>query len=508
MISVEQRETIRRAYYIEQKSIRRISRELGHSRRTIRNALASADTPARRGHDRHAPKLGPFKDRINELLRENQTLPRKQRYTSRKIFECIRQEGYQGSESNLRGYIGRLRRQENPPPVYLPLEFDPGQDAQVDWGEAQVIMNGEQQTVQLFCMRLNYSRRLFVMAFPSQNQESFFEGHVQAFHFFEGVPHRLTYDNLKTAVKRVLEGRNREEQQSFIVFRSHYLFESHFCAPGQGHEKGGIEHAVGYARRNFMVPLPEVDSFDALNLLLLKQCHQEDSRQVHGQSTPIGEAWASEKQALRPLPGRDFSCCRTTSVSLTPYSQVIFETNRYSVPVDHARQILTLQAFPFQVRILHQEKVIAVHDRCYAKQTDVFDPHHYLPILAQRPAAFEHSKPIRRWRENWPEVYDELLIQLKQQYPDGAGIRQFIRILQLHREYPVEQMEAAIRDAISFGCPHLDGVRLCLHQQLNPGRQAQPLSAGNLSRPELAAIGQHAPDLTQYNQLLEEVTHG
>jgi len=135
--------------------------------------------------------------------------------------------------------------------VYLPLEFDPGQDAQVDWGEAEVVMAGARVVVQLFHLRLCYSRRLFARsgAYPTQRQEAFFEGHMLAFEHMGGVPHTITYDTLRVtpAVRRVLEGRNREEQVAFVAFRSHHLFASRFCTPGQGHDAKRAAWKVGWA---------------------------------------------------------------------------------------------------------------------------------------------------------------------------------------------------------------------------------------------------------------------
>ena len=210
-------------------------------------------------------------------------MPRKQRYTIHKMYAAIAAEGYHGSESHVRAYIGTLRQATNRPAAFLPLEFDPGTDAQVDWGEAEAVIADVPRTVQVFVMRLCYSHRTFVMAFPTQRQEAFFLGHVQAFHHFGGVPQRLSYDNLTTAVRRVLEGHRREEQQAFIAFRSHYLFASHFCTVGEGHEKGQVEHGVGFARRNFMVPIPAVESFAALNAHLQSEMARDDARTVNRQ---------------------------------------------------------------------------------------------------------------------------------------------------------------------------------------------------------------------------------
>jgi len=504
MITVADREQIRRAYFLEGKSVRRIAREYHHSRATVEKALASAEPGV---YTLQAPRpalvLGPYQARIAELLAENDRLPRKQRYTAHKIYQILCSEGFPGAESTVRGYVSRCRREQRRPPVYLPLEFDPGQDAQVDWGEALAIIAGESVTVQVFYMRLCYSRRLFMMAFPTQRQEAFLEGHVQAFHFFQGVPRRIAYDNLKAAVLRILTGRNRQEQQAFQVFRSHYLFESRFCTPGQGHEKGGVEHGVGFGRRNFLVPIPRVASFAELNDHLGAQCLADDQRQVEGQPLTIGEAWARERPALLALPDHDFACCRTKTVSLTPYGQVEFETNRYSVPANRARARLVLRAYPLRIDILDQQEVIASHPRCYGRHQDIFDPLHYLPLLEQRPGAFEHAKPLRQWRTHWPPVYEELLAHLQAQQPDGLGLREFIRILRLHQDHPADQIAQAITLALGYGCPHLDGVTLCL-RQVQDGPSGPPTRPVDLShQPQLAHIGTQPLDLHCYDQLLE-----
>jgi hypothetical protein len=297
-----------------------------------------------------------------------------------------------------------------------------------------------------------------------------------------------------------LEGRTREEQRAFIALRSHYLFESHFCTPGEGHEKGGVEHGVGFSRRNFLVPIPTVGSFEALNADLLTQCLADDQRQVKGQRLPIGEAWRAEQPSLRPLPARDFDGCITRAVTLTPYSQVVFETNRYSVPADQAERHLVVKAYAFRMEILCREQVIARHARCYGHDQDVFDPLHYLPLLEQRPGAFEYAKPIRRWREGWPPIYEQLLARLRSTEAEGRGVREFVRILRLHRTYSAEVIERAIKLALDYGCLHADGVELCV-RQLQPSSEAVP-ALDLTDQPRLAQVGAQPLDLSTYEQLL------
>jgi hypothetical protein len=361
-------------------------------------------------------------------------------------------------------------------------------------------MGGEQITAQLFVLRLSYSRRPFLKAYPTQRQECFFDGHVSAFRYLGGVPHQLVYDNLKVAVYEILTGRSRQEQEAFTLFRSHYLFDSRYCTPGQGHEKGGVEHEVGFARRNFLVPLPEVDSYEELNAYLLSRCLAEDARTVYGQPRPIGQMWAEEQSYLLPLPEHDLACCQTREVTLNPYGQVVFETNRYSVPVEQAYPKLSLRAYPFEVEILHQGEVVARHPRCYGREQDVLDPLHYLPLLVQRPGAFDNAQAIRRWRSDWPPVYEQLLAALRQRFDEPSAVKQFVQVLLLLRQMDPARLEQAIRQALDRCCPHLDGVRWCLDQLSHP--LPAPPSLDLSAYPHLAQMSWQPLDLSGYDRLL------
>src|SRR6266566_3660262 len=507
MIIVEDYEAIRRAYYIEKQSIRQIAREQHHSRRTIRKALQQVHPlPYHRSIAQPAPIFGAFQHRVDALLATNETLPPKQRYTTHKIYEVLVAEGYQGSESRIKLYVTQWKREHQPPHVFLPLEYDPGQDAQCDWGEAIAIIGGVRQTVQFFVMRLSYSRRTFLMTFPSQNQESFLYAHVQAFRFFGGVPARISYDNLATAVKLVFDKKDKRkkriENRTFVAFRSHYLFESHFCTPRAGWEKGQVEHGVGFSRRNYMVPIPEAASFEELNQLLLERCLQDDQRRVNRQPMTIGEAWQQEKPLLHPLPPFDYDCCELVTLRVNPYSQVMFETNRYSVPVAKARREVTLKAYPFVIDSFDEKgDQLARHPRCYGKEQDIFDPLHYLSLLEQRPGAFDYAKPIKEWRKEWPQSYSKMLEILKEKWPEGRGVQEFIRILQLNKDYPADVIEQAIDQALSYGCVHLDGVLHCLHQLIEP---EEPNTRLDLSdRPDLQNIGNQPVDISRYEKLLK-----
>ncbi len=218
-------------------------------------------------------------------------------------------------------------------------------------------------------------------------------------------------------------------------YTSHKIFE---IIQSAGWEKGQVEQGVGFSRRNFMVPIPDVASFEDLNLYLLQQCLKDDQRRVQGQTMTIGQAWEYERHYLRLLPAYEYDCCVTVSARLTPYSQVIYETNRYSVPVKRARRDAIIKAYPFHLEIYDQTTKLASHPRSYEREQDMFDPLHYLPLLEKRPGAFDYAKPIRRWKEDWPESYHRTLRILREKWPDGRGVQEFVRILQLHQDYSTQ----------------------------------------------------------------------
>ena len=502
MKKVEDYEKIRKAYYVEGLSIREIGRRYHHSRRFVRKAINKPEPGEYQlTQPRPAKVLGPFKSRIQELIEESNTkLPRKQRYTGGKIYELICEEGYRGSEGTVHNYVSQQRRELKSGKAYLPLEYDPGRDAQVDWGEAVVILRGKRTKVQFLAMRLNYSRVRFVMAFPFQKQEAFLEGHIKGFHFFGGVPYRITYDNLRTAVYRILEGHKRQEQQAFKTFRSYYLFESYYCNPAQGHEKGGVENDVGYIQRNFFSPLPEVDSYEELNQVLLEQCKQNVHRHIRGKTNSVAELWKAELPCLLPLPAVDYQACKSLPVKANPYSQVSFDNNRYSVPVKYSNRQLMLRAFAFRIEVLFIDKVIAEHPRCFEKEKDILDPLHYLDLLEQRPGAFDYAKPLRQWRKQWPPIYDQLLENLRHDKPGSEGIREFIAVLRLHQDYPTDMIKHAIQTALEAGMPHLHGIQYHIRKQLEAQYSTAPLDMRPF--PELVGIGKQPVDLNVYDQLL------
>jgi transposase len=507
MIKVEQKEQIRRAFYVEGKSIRQIQRETGYHRQTIRKALQDSAVPKyERKEPRSRPVLDPVKAIIDQWLAEDRNKPPKQRHTAKRIHERLTTEyGFAGAESTVRSYVSQ-RRKAMRAQVFIPLSYQPGQTGQVDFGEAQVIIAGEQIKVQLFCLRLGYSKQPFVTAVPTQAQEAFFEGHVRAFDFLGGVPRELVYDNLKAAVKRILEGHNREEQTAFVAFRSHYLFESRFCTPRKGHEKGLVEGLVGYARRNWLVPVPEFASWDELNDYLLEKCSAEGKRKLRGMETTIGEALAQERALMLPLPTHPYRCCKMQPVQPNGFGLVTFKTNRYSVPADHAHEDLWLRAYVDKVEITNGLQTLAVHTRCYKREQDILNPLHYLPLLEQRPGAWEQAKPIQQWKAHWPEVFDRYLAALRERLSTTQATREFVRILRLHEDHPEQVIAQALQQALDGHCYNADGVKQIVLHLTEPAQTTPPLDTETLSIPDVEPVTW--PEVEQFDQLLSTVAGG
>lgn len=496
MLTVDQREQIRRAYFIEGNSIRRIARELHHDRDTIRKALQDAGPPHYAlTQPRARPVLGAFVAIIDGWLAEDETKPLKQRHTARRIYQrLVAEYGFQGGDSTVREYVRKCRPKQKQ--VFIPLAYEPGEDAQMDFGEALVVMKGRLTKVQFLAARLCYSKVPFVMAFPNQQQEALFEGHKEAFAFFGGVPRAIWYDRLSQAVKRAIVGHRPQEQESFIAFRSHYLFQSRFCNPGEAHEKGLVENLVGYARRTYLVPVPEVDSFEELNALLRERCMAEAHRRLRGETLTIGELWEKERPHLLPLPTRPFPCCRTVPVHANRFSLVTFQTNRYSVPVEHAGDPLFLRAYVDRIEVANGAGVVATHSRCHQREQDVLDVFHYLPLLRERPGAFDHAKPVKTWLH--PAVLDRYLTELRTRLPHRMATLEFLRVVELCRIHRLEDVAAAVEQAMRCGSLGIETVLYLLRIIDKP---VQPIPGAPMeSAPPCPTVQDR--DLSQYDRLL------
>jgi len=505
MTKVELFEAIRRDHVIAGKSVRGIARERGVHRRLVRQALADAVPPSRKKAERKCLVLTtPMRACIDEWLEADRKAPRKQRHTARRVFQRLRDEmNYQGAESTVRFFVGRRRRElAIGKQVFVPLGHAPGAEAEVDWYEFAARFPSGEQVVQGFCMRACYSGREFHMAFPRQTQQAFLEAHVAAFAHFGGVFETLRYDNLKSAVKKVLRGRRRVESDRFVAMRSHYLCESEFCIPGVGgaHEKGGVEGGLGRFRRNHLVPVPEVADFAALNRLLLDACAEDDQRTIQGRQEPITTQWQREIPRLKALPSQAFDTAEVDSLGVNSKALVTLRTNRYSVPVRFAHRRVEYRLHATRVEFIAHGKVVAEHLRCQGRHGLRVELDHYLELLWHKPAALSRSLPLQqaRARGSWPPAYDQLHAELEKRHTAAEAARQLLAVLMLHREAPAQRVHAAVELALRHGCYDADAVAVVMRQQESASGSAPPLTdLGGLHRFDRPTL-----DTTNYDRLL------
>ena len=362
---MEQFEQIRRDRDREGLSIRALAVRHGVHRRAVRQALASPLPPAKRAAvGRPAPRLGPYRALIDGWLEADREAPRKQRHTARRIWQrLVDEHGAEVAEATVREYVrGRKRAMGWPVgEVFVPQVHDPGVGAEVDWGEAEVDLAGVRTTIHLFFMRASFSGAAFCQASLVETQQAFLELHVEAFEWFGGVFAQVRYDNLTSAVKRVLKGRRRVESDRFVALRSHYLFAAAFTRPGieGAHEKGGVEGEVGRFRRNHLVPVPAFATMAELNAFLLEGCEADLGRRIVGRAVTVGEAWAQERPLLAPLPGERFDAAETASPRVDAKSLVTVRQNRYSVPVRLAGLRVSVRIGAREITVSHAGELVA-----------------------------------------------------------------------------------------------------------------------------------------------------
>jgi transposase len=408
----------------------------------------------RRKEPAKRPKLGPWLGVIDAILEDDQQHPKKKRHTAKRIFDRLRLEhAYTGGYTIVKDYVraATLRQQE----MFVPLRHAPG-EAQADFGEALVIVGGVEQKAHYLAMDLPHSDDCFVRAFPAETTEAFLEGHVQAFAYFGGVPTTILYDNTKLAVARILGDGTRQKTRAFAELQSHYLFAEKFGRPAKGNDKGKVEGLVGYARRNFMVPIPRVNSWGEFNERLLEQCRERRARRLRGHQETIGERWERDRAAFLPLAASAYEACEKRAARVSSMSLVRYRTNDYSVPTEYGHRDVLVKGYVHEVVIVCGSKVIACHCRSYEREDMVFDPLHYLALLEQKSRALDQAAPLAGWE--LPECFARLRRLLEARLNKG-GKREYVQVLRLLETFSLPEVEAAIGDALQLGTLGFDAVK-------------------------------------------------
>lgn len=455
MKSVDLYGRVRHAVLIDGMSRREAARLFGIDRRTVDKMLLFSIPPGyRRTKSVKRPKLDAFIGIIDAILEADKLVPKKQRHTSKRVFERLRDEhGFTGGITIVRDYICAAKQRQRE--MFVPLAHPPGH-AQADFGEALAFIGGIERKIHFLVMEMPHSDACFLKAYPGETTEAFCDAHVAAFEFFGGVPVSILYDNTKIAVARILGDGKRKRTRVFSELVSHYLFEDRFGRPGKGNDKGKVEGMVGYTRRNFMVPKPRFANFDELNAYLAEQCRKRMADRLRGHKGTIGERFAADAERLQPLPAVPYDACDKQSVRVSSLSLVRYRGNDYSVPTQYGHQQVMVRGYVHEVVIAWGTEIIARHPRSWEKEDYVFDPLHYLALIEQKANALDQAAPLVDWE--LPKAFITLRRLLEARMGRG-GKREFVQVLRLLETFQMADVEAGIKSALERGTIGFDAVK-------------------------------------------------
>ena len=459
-------------------SIHQIVKQTGFARNTVRRYLRGKGVPGvyQLKEPKPQPVIGTVAGVVTELLvaeKEAHT-PRKQKLSAARIYRILRREhGFLGSESSVRKLVRGIRGEQRDPldKAFVPLDYEPGIDAQVDFFESLVEYEaGVRTKCFVLLVRPCFSGRVFVYVAPNQTQEALFEGLVQAFDFFGGVFQNIWFDNLTPAVRRVLEGRNREVQKDFAAFMAHYGFEAQFCRPARGNEKGGVENNVKFVRSEVFTPIPKVSTRADLQAEANAFMNREESRTMRGRDRAIGELWKLEEPHLLPLPAAPFAIGRIKTCRVSNSCWITYGRNHYSVPARLAGQFVQVRFGAEQVTISSRDKVVAVHARIYGKDQMSLEIGHYLPILERKLRAVDRALPMKRWLQERTPCWRELLRLLRSAHGEVEGSKQFVAAVNLCVAHGTRIVTEALERAIQKPVTSLVTLRLELDRLLDASK--------------------------------------
>ncbi len=501
MLVVETIARIRRAHFVQGKTIKAISRELGIARNTIRRILRSGETSVAYQRDvQPRPKLGQWTEELDRRLIANDRLPRRERLGLIRIFEDLRDAGYQGGYDAVRRYDQARRRKQGKgsSDAFVPLSFAPGEAYQFDWSYEIVVLRGVTTPIKVAQVRLCHSRMLFVRAYPRETQEMVFDAHDKAFAFFRGTCRRGIYDNMRTAVDAVFVGRERAFNRRFLQMCSHYLVEPTACTPASGWEKGQVENQVNVVRERFFKPRLRFAGFAEMNAWLLDRCVSYARAHPHPErrDSAVWEVFETERPSLVPYAGPfDGFHARAASVSKTCLVQ--FDRNKYSVMSQAVGRPVEVQAYADRIRVRQNGEVVADHPRCFGRDQTLYDPWHYVPVLARKPGAMRNGAPFKDW------VLPGALGRVRQKLrPVPDGDRQMVKILSAVLTDGIPAVEAACTEALEAGLCSSDVVLNAL------SRQRQPAALPLIAVPDALALQlQPVADCARYDTLRKQ-PHG
>jgi len=495
MLVVETIGRIRREHFVRGKSIKEIVRALKVSRNTVRKVLRSGATSFEYMRVvQPRPKLGSWHADLDGMLSANEGKPARERLTLIRIFEELRGLGYEGSYDAVRRYAKRWRVEHGAAmaEAYVPLSFAPGEAYQFDWSHEVVLINGTTVTVKIAHVRLCHSRMLFVRAYPRETQEMVFDAHSRAFAFFKGACTRGIYDNMKTAVETVFIGKDRQYNRRFLRMCGHYLVEPVACTPASGWEKGQVENQVGVVRERFFTPRLRVASYEELNAWLLDRCVAYAKAHKHPElaDRTVWQAFEAERTQLVPIGGR-FDGFNAIQASVSKTCLVRFDNNKYSASSRAVGRPVEIQAYAERIIIRQEGAIVGDHARRFGRGETIYDPWHYVPVLARKPGALRNGAPFK----DWPLPAGLARVRRKLKGSDD-GDRQMVKVLSAVLTDGLVAVEAACAEALGDGVHSADVILNILARRRDPGPAATILT------PDALRL-RHAPiaDCARYDRL-------
>jgi transposase len=495
MLIVETIAKVRRAYFLQGKAIKAICREMHLSRKVVRKVLRSGATEFRYERDvQPLPRIGPWRADLDRLLAANEAKAARERLTLIRVFEELRGLGYAGGYDAVRRYARTWRRERAATAVnaFVPLSFAPGEAYQFDWSHEVVLIKGVTVTVKVAHVRLCHSRMLFVRAYPRETQEMVFDAHDRAFAFFKGACTRGIYDNMKTAVDTIFVGKERAYNRRFMQMCSHYLVDPVACTPASGWEKGQVENQVGVVRGRFFTPRLRVKSYEELNAWLLDRCVAYAKAQPHPElrDQTIWDVFEAERTSLVTYTGR-FDGFHAVPASVSKTCLVRFDNNKYSVAARAVGRPVEIRAYADRIELRQDGKPVGEHRRCFGREQTIFDPWHYVPVLARKPGALRNGAPFKDW------VLPAALERVRRKLAGTSdGDRQMVDILTTVLSDGLAVVEAACAEALREGVHSADVILNIL------ARRREPAPPVTIMTPEALQL-RHAPtaDCARYDSL-------
>jgi len=504
MLTMEQAYYIRYEYNNKGKSIRQISRETGHAFDTVKKYIAMEDfspkPPVKRTRKGKTTK---YRETVKKWLIDDEQAPRKQRHTAHRVFTRLKKEAqaegreFDVSERSIRNLVAKLREEiSSGQEVSIPLSHPAG-EAQVDFGDTVFYENGIMYEGHHLAVTFPHSDGKFVQLFKGENLECLSQGLKNIFEHIGKVPTVIRFDNMSTAVKKILSYGEREVTEGFKRLMNHYNFQSNFCNPESGHEKGSVENYVGTSRRNLFVPVPRTDDLEKYNKELLEECSKEMQERVHYKHERIvSDLFQEDLEAMNDLPNYDFDACKFVFCKTNKYGYAKYDTNSYSTSSQFACKTVTLKVAAMNVTVLNDNsEVIVTHPRLYGKnkESTLWGP--YLSLIAKRPMALKYTGFFERLPAKTKEYFSGCSI------PERKKALHFLS--QESKRTGYEKALSIFNKAVSMGAKDPDsliaGYRFLTEPKLPEVKMRQ--------QPYFPKTTEYKVDLDAYMSLISEAHH-